>query len=130
MRYFVLAPHYMEAGETWEAAMELGRRDLGSSSWTKAFRLAEQWYGPFDEPLTSDDENAWRVWINGIVRRRGQLVHGQSVEDATPEEAATVIAFAERMMTWFPQRFLVSRTHPIGLKLRRELDAATASATG
>ena len=112
IRDFALAPYFIDAGEPWARAMKKAAKVLGDSNWSKAFAKIEEWYGPFDEPLTDDDRNAWDVWTGIVVRRRGELVHGKTLEDATDAEARDVIAFANRMASWFSQRFLTSETHP------------------
>ena len=126
MRDFVLAPHFIEQGQDWRAAMRSGRKILGDSNWKQAFAKAEEWYGPFDEPLTTEGNNAWRYWQGFIVRRRGDIVHGRPVTDATPEEAEEACAFADRMASWFAQRFLVSESHPIGRQFRELLERVAA----
>ena len=124
MRDFVLTPHYLEQGLEWDKAMRKGSKVLGSSNWDRAFVKADEWYGPFDEPLTTDEENAWRAWTGSHVRRRGEIVHGFPVRDPQPEDAAAAIAFAERMATWYAQRFLTSSRHPIGQKFRDAINQA------
>src|SRR5262249_6713653 len=87
-RDFVLAPHFIELGFSWDEAMRRGSMILGDSKWENAFAKVEEWYGPFDEPVTEDDQNAWRVWVTQCVRRRGAIVHGKCVPEATTDEAA------------------------------------------
>lgn len=118
LRDFVLTPHYLEQGLDWDAAMRKGSKVLGKSNWRKAFAKAEEWYGPFDEPLTEDDRNAWITWTMTHVRRRGEIVHGAAVHAPLRSEAAHAIAFAERMASWYAQRFLASSRHPIGQLFR------------
>jgi hypothetical protein len=126
MRDFVLTPYFIEQGFEWEQAMRKGGTVLGDSSWTRAFAKAEEWYGPFDEPLTDDGSNAWNYWSGAIVRRRGDVVHGRAVADVSVAEATDACAFAERMASWFAQRFVTSENHPMGRKFRELLaDAAT-----
>jgi hypothetical protein len=125
MRYFVLAPHYMEGGSSWEEAMALGRKKLGANNWAKAFKAAEDWYGPFDQPLTEEGDNAFRVWIDHVVRLRHDLVHGDPMDPLPAGAAAEALGFADRMATWYPQRFLVSPRHPLYREFRQALDAAT-----
>ncbi len=122
MREFVLSPHYLEQGLPWDKAMRKGSKLLGHSAWTKAFAKVDEWYGPFDEPLTDDERNAWEVWETRIVRTRGEFVHGALVTDATVEQATDAIEFAERMSSWYAQRFLTSTRHPIGVSFRAALD--------
>lgn len=126
MRDFVLAPHFMEEGLSWSRAMRKGSKTLGDSDWRRAFEKAEEWYGPFDEPLTEEGSNAWGYWRGVIVRRRGDVVHGRPVPEVTVEEASETCAFAERMAAWFAQRFLVSKSHPIGQHFREQLGLAVA----
>jgi hypothetical protein len=52
----------------------------------------EEGYGPFDEPRTEAEENAWGVWERLIVRRRGDVIHGR-MDDVTTDDAAYVLAF-------------------------------------
>jgi hypothetical protein len=118
VRDFVLTPYYLEQGMSWQRAMRKGSKVLGSSNWKAAFARAEEWYGPFDEPLTESGENAWDTW-DLIVRRRGVIVHGQPVADVDAAEAAEVCAFAERMASWFSQRLLVGGKHPMVKEVRR-----------
>lgn len=126
MRDFVLAPHFIEEGHSWQSAMRAGSRVLGDSNWARAFAKAEEWYGPFDEPMMEDGSNAWRYWQGLIVRRRGDVVHGRPVTEVTHEEAEEVCAFADRMASWFAQRFVVSDAHPIGRRIRRLLESVAA----
>jgi hypothetical protein len=121
MRDFVLAPHYMDEGLDWAGSMKRGSDLLGNagqSGWRKALAAAEDWWGPFDEPLTEAGDNAWEFWNDHVVRRRGDIVHGRPVTDVTAEEAREVLAFVDRMSTWYPQRFLTSTTHPISREFR------------
>lgn len=127
MRYFVLAPHYMEQGLPWESAMKEGSRKLGANNWADAFKAAEEWYGPFDEPLTEEGDNAFRVWIEHVVRVRHALVHGDPIESIERAAAEIALGFADRMATWYAQRFLVSSRHPISREFREALEAATAA---
>ncbi len=127
LRDFVLAPHFVEQGHDWESAMQRGSNILGNSKWERALAKAEEWYGPFDEPLTEDGGNAWRYWQGTILRRRGGIVHGRAVPDVSADESAEAITFAEQMATWFALRFLVSSTHPNGQRFR-ELYAKLAEA--
>lgn len=130
MRDFVLAPHFMQAGETWHQALKRGSRVLGDSSWTRAFAKADEWWGPFDEPLTEDGRNAWDAWATEVLRRRGDIVHGRPVSDVTLDEAAQTIAFVDRMGSWYSQRFLVSPRHPINGEFRAVVDAALLAVRG
>jgi hypothetical protein len=104
--------------------MRKGSTVLGSSDWKRAFAKAEEWYGRFDEPLTEDGSNAWSYWSGAIVRRRGDMVHGRAVADVSLDEATEACAFAERMATWFAQRFLASRQHSFGRTFKELLIAA------
>ena len=126
MRDFVLTPHFIETGSPWSKAMQQGSKILGSSNWSKAFAIVEEWYGPFDEPLLEDGStNAWSFWETCLVRVRGDLVHGRAVQDPSPEEVEGVLAFVERMASWYPQRFLASSKHPISrmfFELLHQLD--------
>src|SRR5262245_11148139 len=73
MRDFVLAPHFMLKGLPWRKAWQKGSQVLGTSNWAKAFAKADEWYGPFDEPLTTDSRNAWKVWTKEAVLARGRI---------------------------------------------------------
>jgi len=128
VRDFVLTPYFIEQGFDWAQAMRRGSKVLGDSDWRRAFAKAEEWYGPFDEPLTEDGSNAWNYWTGAIVRRRGDVVHGRAVADVSPEEAAEACAFAERMASWFAQRFITSETHPMRRKFRLLFADAAAEA--
>ena len=130
IRDFVLAPHFLSEGADWATAMRNGSNVLSSSSWKKAFAKAEEWYGPFDEPLTEDGSNAWRFWMGYIIRRRGDVIHGRPVPEVTVEEAEEVLAFADRMATWFSQRFLTSTRHPIGQRFRELLKTLSSAEAG
>jgi HEPN domain-containing protein len=126
LRDFVLTPHFLEQGCDWDEAMDKGSDVLGSSNWDRAFAKAEEWYGPFDRPLTEADRNAWKFWAKKVVPRRGELIHGRPVADASAKEAAEAIDFAERMATWFSQRFMFSSTrHPSGQWLRDALSGGS-----
>lgn len=131
MSEFVLAPRYMQEGQTWERSMRLAHKLLGPGNWNKAFDSAETWYGPFDgtydTPLTTDGQHAWEVWRRDIVGRRGDLVHGALVPDASSEEASTVIQYAQMIMQWYPLRFAVSQKHVLGTVLREAVAQASAS---
>lgn len=124
MRDYVLAPHFMEEGTSWSNAMRKGSKILGSSDWRAAFAKAEEWYGPFDEPLTVEGDNAWNYWEKAVVRIRGDIVHGRPVPIPTVEEATSVCDFADRMATWYAQRFMTSDIHPLGREFRRLLRTA------
>ncbi|MGH2447389.1 MAG: hypothetical protein ACRDFS_02115, partial [Chloroflexota bacterium] len=87
MRDFVLAPHFMLEGTSWARSLRLGSKVLGSSDWKAAFVKAEEWWGPFDEPLTTDESNAWQVWIANVVTLRGHVIHGRPVPDVTRDES-------------------------------------------
>lgn len=113
VREFVLAPHYVQDGDNWTRAVRKARRDL-DKGWAVAMSKAEDWYGPFDEPLTTDGQNAWVYWKGTIVRRRAEVVHGNAAPDVTEEEALLVIGFARRLSSWWVQRFVVSDRHPLG----------------
>ena len=121
LRDYVLTPHFLEQGLHWDEAMRKGSKILGDSKWPDAFAKAEEWYGPFDEPLTEDNEKAWKTWVSRCVRRRGDIVHGKKGSEAGTDEAAEAIAFAERMATWYSQRFLTSSRHPINQGFRDSL---------
>lgn len=132
MRDFVLAPHYMEDGLDWAASMKRGSKVLdnaGQRGWRRAFAKAEEWWGPFDEPLTEAGDNAWEFWKDHVVRRRGDIVHGRPVPDVTPEEAGEVLAFVDRLSTWYPQRFLTSASHPLARELRTLLSGMREPST-
>jgi hypothetical protein len=125
MRDFLLAPHFLEEGEAWERAMRKASRVLGDSDWRRAFARVEERYGPFDEPLLEDGSNAWQFWHGVIIRRRGDIVHGRAVPEVEADEAFEACDFADRMASWFAQRFLTSPTHPIGRQFRTALEALT-----
>lgn len=132
MRDFVLAPHFMEEGDDWSTAMQKGSdvlENAGKRGWRKAFAAAEAWWGPFDEPLTGENDHAWEFWKEHVVARRGDIVHGRAVADVDEEEAREVLAFVERMATWYPQRFLTSGKHPLSHEFRKLL-AELAAQTG
>ena len=121
---FVLAPHFMLDGTSWARSLRLGSKVLGSSDWKAAFAKADEWWGPFDQPLTTEDSNAWQVWISNVVTLRGHVIHGRPVPDVTREESQKVLAFVERMLTWFPQRFMASPRHPMSKEFVGALEAA------
>jgi hypothetical protein len=127
MRDFLLAPYFYEQGESLSDALDRGSRVLGSNRWRRAFRRVEEWYGPFDAPLTETGEDAWKVWLDVCVERRHGLVHGNAVEEATGEEAAEVLGYADRIATWYAQLLFVSGKHPMARELWQLLaDAAKA----
>ena len=61
--------------------------------------------------LTDDDRNVWDVWKTTVVARRGQIVHGES--DASVEEAALIVQWAEQMALQLKMRLIVARKHPL-----------------
>lgn len=124
VRDFILLPHYLESGMPWPRAVKKARRDL-QAGWGVALQQAEEWYGPFDEPLMADGQNAWAYWKGTIIGRRGEVVHGNIAPDVTVEEAEQVIAFARRLSSWWVQGFFVSERHPLGQGLLSLLRAAT-----
>ncbi|WP_152690540.1 hypothetical protein [Jiangella alkaliphila] len=130
LRDFVLAPYFIDRGTDWATAMKKASRVLGNSDWKNAFTKAEEWYGPFDEPLTENGSNAWAYWQSVTVRRRGDIVHGKPFPDATTEEAAQALAFAERMATWYAQRFVTSPRHPLGQQVRQLIDQVGTALRG
>lgn len=126
MRDFVLTPHYLLQGLPWEKAWRKGSQILGSSNWDRAFAKADEWYGPFDAPLTTDERNAWKVWTSEAVRVRGQVVHGHAVHPPANDLTERAIAFVERMATWYAQRFLTSNRHPVGQEFLQVVHEAQA----
>jgi hypothetical protein len=129
LRDFVLTPHFLELGESWDRAMKSGAHVLGDGNWKQAFTKANEWYGPFDEPLTTDEENAWKAW-DRVVRRRGDIVHGRAVVDVTQDEAKAALDFGERMASWYAQRFLTTERHPIGRQFKATLDTLISHSRG
>jgi len=130
MRDFVLAPRFMLEGDPWRKAWAKGSNVLGSSNWAKAFKSADRWYGPFDEPLTTDDRNAWKAWTKGAIIARGHVVHGHAIHPPTSDEAAGAIAFVDRLISWWTQRLITSDRHPAGQEFRDALDAARDALRG
>jgi hypothetical protein len=124
MRDFVLTPHFLLEGLAWEEAWRKGSKILGASNWTKAFATADQWYGPFDEPRTTDDRNAWDTWVKDAIRTRGAIIHGHAVHSPTLDESAGAIAFVDRMISWWSQRLVTSDRHPAGHDFREAMQAA------
>lgn len=72
------------------------------------------------EPLTTEGDHAWEYWKQHIVVR-GDIVHGRAVADVDEAEAREVLAFVERMATWYPQRFRTSGKHPLSHEVRELL---------
>lgn len=99
IRDFVLTPHYLLEGLPWARASKRAAKVLGPSNWTKAFAKATEWYGPFDEPLTTDDRNAWEVWEKVAIRIRGDVIHGRTAQRVSDEEAEQAIDFVDRMIS-------------------------------
>lgn len=130
MRDFVLAPRFMLAGLPWRKAWAKGSKILGSSNWSRAFAKADEWYGPFDEPLTTDNRNAWKTWTTEAIVARGQVVHGHAIHPPTADEAAGAIAFVDRLVSWWTQRLTTSGQHPAGQEFREALDAAREALHG
>lgn len=94
-----------------EKALKKARRIFGDGKWSAALRFAEEEFGPFDEPLTADGDNAWAVWQWWHVSARGLMVHGRM--EATPEQAQWAVDFADRFISWFSQRLATSERGPI-----------------
>lgn len=126
VRDALVAPRFVGEGQTIPLAIRSASRILGTSNWERAFARIEEWYGPFDDALTEDAEDAWRVWSARIVKRRGDLVHGRLVPPATEDESDRVLRFADRMATWFPQRLLVAGKHPLNHAFREAIELAVA----
>jgi hypothetical protein len=124
MRDFVLAPRYMLEGLPWKKARDKGSRVLGANSWARAFAKAGEWYGPFDDPLTTDNRNAWKVWTKDAVPLRHQIVHGELVHMPTSDVVADAIAFVDRLISWWTQRLITSPRHPAGQEFREGLEQA------
>lgn len=128
MREFVLAPHFLLEGDDWVTAMTKAGallENAGQRGWRKAFASAEEWWGPFDRPLTENDQDAWEYWKEHIVSDRGDIVHGRFTgpDEVSTEAARTVLEFSERMHTWYSQRLALSGTHPLSGTLRQALEA-------
>jgi hypothetical protein len=130
MRDFVLAPGFMLEGLPWRKAWAKGSKILGPSNWSRAFAKADEWYGPFDEPLTTDNRNAWKAWTTGAIIARGQVVHGHAIHPPTADEAAGAIAFVDRLISWWTQRLITSDRHPAGQEFREAFDAAREALHG
>lgn len=126
VRDALIAPHFVEEGLQVGQAIRAASRVLGTSNWDKAFAKIAEWYGPFDPALTEDQEDAWHVWTARVVKRRGDLVHGRLVPSANEEESRRILAFADRMATWFPQRFLKGGKHPVNRAFRAAIELAVA----
>jgi hypothetical protein len=124
MRDFVLAPHFMLEGLSWPKAWARGSKVLGASNWAKAFAGANEWYGPFDEPLTTDNRNAWEAWTKGAIIFRGKVIHGEVIHSPAADDVAQAIAFVDRLISWWTQRLITSDRHPAGQEFREALEAA------
>ncbi len=124
MREVLLMPHFMAQGKSWDAARHHAIEVMGGSAqrWRRAFDLMADWYN-LDPALTEDNADAWAVWRTDLVRRRGDLVHGRMVPDATAAEAAEAINFVWQMVRWYAMR-LMGKDHPVGVQLREMLDGA------
>lgn len=109
---FLLAPHFYEqAGQDWWKALKLAEREFGSSNWKRAMEKVEEVYGPLDPMLTDDDQDPFQVWRTGIVRVRGDIVHGRM--GGLAQSANLVIAWAEQLVLQMKLRLIVARKHPV-----------------
>jgi hypothetical protein len=116
LRDCVLFCHFFEETGDVDKALKKARGIFGDGKWAAALRFAEEEFGPFDEPLTTDGDNAWKVWQRWHVSARGHMVHGRM--EATPEQAEWAIDFADRFISWSSQRLATSERGPLRGALR------------
>jgi hypothetical protein len=109
-------------GPPWRKARDKGSGVLGSNRWAQAFAKADEWCGPFDKALTTDDRDAWTVWIKDAVPLRHQIVHGELVDMPQVQVVTDAIAFVDRLISWWTQRLVTSDRHPAGQEFREGLE--------
>lgn len=120
LRDCVLFCHFFEESGDVDKALKKARRVLRKGKWAAAIRFVETEFGPFDQALTTDGENAWAVWQRWHVSARGEMVHGRM--EATSEQAQWTIDFAERFISWFSQRLATSERGPLRGALRKLIE--------
>jgi hypothetical protein len=111
VKEFMLLPYFLtESNGDWTRAWREVKSTFESAKWTRAVRLVNEVYGPLDPMLTEDGRDVWDEWKRYVVSKRGALVHG--VDEASAEEAALVVQWADQMITQLKLRLIVARRHP------------------
>lgn len=111
VRECLLFPIYYEELGDLNAAYKKACKVFGSGGWGRSIDLATKFYGPFDQPLTDADEDAWVHWKRVAVANRGEVVHGHS--NVSREEAEWAHSYADRFMSWWAQRLFVADRGPL-----------------
>lgn len=111
VRECLLFPLYYEELGDLGAAHKRACNVFGSGNWARALDVASKFYGPFDQPLTDADEDAWAHWRRVAVGNRGEVVHGRST--VSREEVEWVQSYGERFMSWWAQRLFVADRGPL-----------------
>lgn len=115
-REFLLAPLLLEENEDdWFAALRAAGKILGSGNWTKAYKRLESLTGPIDAMVTDFGGDAWTHWKNRAVGLRGDVVHGNWLEEpegASFTDADWAIGYARQLMTQLTLRVIVTGNHP------------------
>lgn len=111
VRECLLLPLYYEETGDLDTAYKKAHKIFGSGNWTGVIDTATKFYGPFDQPLTDTDEDAWAHWKRAAVSGRGEVVHGYS--SVSREEVEWVQSYADRFMSWWAQRLFVADRGPM-----------------
>jgi hypothetical protein len=108
----MLLPLFLDLHDgDWTLAWSEVRRTFKSGRWGLAVRIIDQTFGPLVPMMTENNQNVWTVWNRIVVPLRGNVVHG--VAEATSEEAATILAWADQMMLQLSLRLITAAKHPL-----------------
>jgi len=93
----------------WERAVRKASKKFGTLKWDNAFKFMQDEFGPLDSLTTHDARDVLVVWNAEIVPRRHNIVHGK--EEASADEAAHVMNWAEEIIKKLKLRLIVSGKH-------------------
>lgn len=126
LKEVMLLPLFLEQHDgDWRRAWRSIRNTFGSGNWRRAIREVDSAYGPLDPLLTEDGADVWDVWSTVVVGRRGDIAHG--IAEASADEAASVLQWAEQMLIQLPLRLIVARKHPLHDFFTATLEAARSA---
>lgn len=125
-RQCVALCYYYDEGEDVERALKMAQSRVKSGNWSKVWCLVERFIEPDDPPLTDSDEDAWMHWKKHAVGIRDKAVHGLLDVDAA--DAAWVIEYAERVVSWVTQRLSIADRGPLRGLLRDMIRAMKEAA--